>query len=481
MNRRTFVASIVVAILATSSARTQPPAGGQPPLEQKQIKIMSLQNTPAEEAQNVLRQVFDEGKTNRGRASAYGANMPSSPPVQIAVHESTNSLILRGSADTLTVAEAIVQRLDERGTEKHQADSYADLRKRVSRLERQLHGSTARQSSSRTVPATRAKPATAPETAKPPAELRRNPTAQPESVKQSAETKTVPSTSARQPAPAGETAPNSVARQAVSSRNAVGTRIAAEVKPTGGKSMRVVRIAKPGTRVEKGDLLAELAITDLEDVINAERIPLEQSKAQLAQLQTEMQHADAEGQMAEAELLQRVELSELALTTYRKATAEIEIKQLESEVAKATRVVETIEGAIGELKDKRNFQLEDARRHVELAKLRHSAMVEVQVPAEITRLEGERKLAALALQLVRDKMANEKKRLEAQKIALAINIKLQEDKLARLEESKGGCVIEAPHDGFVDPRSRLLNIQRGAIVRHNQTLLILMPDSDSKK
>jgi hypothetical protein len=479
MNRRNLIASVVVTILATSSARTQPPTGGQPPAEEKQIKIIALVNTPAEEAQDVLRQILDEPNTDRGHGNPYGAPRLSSPPVQMAVHESTNSLILRASADRLAIAEAIVQRLDEQGTGNNQADNYTDLRNRVSRLENKLRALTARQSSSRAVPATQSKPAIKPEWATPPTDAQPKPATKSESAKQSAEAEPKPNASGRQTTVADNAAPRLADPRLSRSRAVAGTRIAAQVNP-GKKPMRIKRIVTPGTRVKKDDLLVELEITDLQEVIDAQCVPLEESKSQLAQLEADIEQADAEGRMVEAELQQRVELSELALTTYRKATAEIEIQRLESEVAKATETVTTMEKAAERMKDKPIPQLNEAKRQLQLAKLRHSSMVDIQVPAEITRLEGERKLAALALQLVQDKMANEMKRLNAQRSALSINIKLQEDKLAQLLELKGGSFIKAPHDGIVDPDGSLLNIEPGAVVRENQSLLLLTPEKNLK-
>ena len=64
-------------------------------------------------------------------------------------------------------------------------------------------------------------------------------------------------------------------------------------------------------------------------------------------------------------------------------------------------------------------------------------MVEIEVPAQITRLEGDRKLAELALKLVNDKLAVERRKLAAEKAAVTISIKLLEDKIARLNKAKG--------------------------------------------
>jgi multidrug resistance efflux pump len=165
-------------------------------------------------------------------------------------------------------------------------------------------------------------------------------------------------------------------------------------------------------------------------------------------------------------------LSELALTTYRKATADVEIKELEGEVAAAKSAVEQLEAAVKQAEIPMT-ELESARRKLDLAQVRLSAMVEVEVPAQITRLEGERKLAQLALKLIRDKLASEQQRLQADKAAALINLKLLEDKILKLEKAKGGVAIEAPHDGIVDPRSGMLQIKPGLMVRENQTLLIL--------
>jgi biotin carboxyl carrier protein len=256
-----------------------------------------------------------------------------------------------------------------------------------------------------------------------------------------------------------------------------GTPIKSPSKAPAGKALRIKRIAQPGTRVNRGDVLVEIEIAGSKERIEQQRMLLQQKRAELEDIESEMLASAAEGIMVEAELEQRVGLSELALTTYRKATAEIRIKELESEVAAAKSAVAAFEAAVEESSDAA-ADLEAANRKLELAQLRLNAMVEIEVPAQITRLEGERKLAQLALKLIRDKLASEQKKLKERKAAASINANLLEDKIQQLEQATGAVAIRAPHPGIVDPRSSHLQIKPGMPVRENQLLLMLTPTKE---
>ncbi len=256
-----------------------------------------------------------------------------------------------------------------------------------------------------------------------------------------------------------------------------GTPIKVPAKATAGKAMRIKRIAQPGTRVNRGDVLVEMEVVDSKARIEQQRMLLQQKRAELEDIESEMLASAADGIMVEAELEQRVGMSELALTTYRKATAEIGIKELESQVAAAKSAVAAAEAAAEESSEAA-ADLEAAIRKLELAQLRLSAMVEIEVPAQITRLEGERKLAQLALKLIRDKLASDQKKLKERKAAASINVNLLKDKIQQLEQATSGVAIRAPHSGIVDPRSSQLQVKPGMAVHDDQLLLMLTPTNE---
>jgi multidrug resistance efflux pump len=470
---RRSLAAVFLSLVAATYASAQAPNASASQAEQDQIKIFQLQNSPGEDALSVLTQILEDSDANRPPSNPYG-NIAATPRIKMAVHKSTNSLIVRGPASTLAIAESILKRLDEAGRGNTDPSTVAELRNRIDKLENLYRRLATHHQGDKSTAASRSTTTAEPK-----------PRSNPKAVDGS-KAKTTLRTAGATRGPKGDSPSESSAAplntRSVSSANRLqGTRIAAP--SLAGKPMQVKRIAKPGTKVKKGDVLVELNVVGLEDLVEQQTIQLEKYRSRLRELEAETAAAEAEGNMVAAELEQRLGLAELDLTTYRKRTAEIRIKELESEVATVQAAVDKLEEHsknLDKVPDELRDKLTAAHRALELARLKHSTMVEIEVPAQITRLEGDRKLAELALKLVNDKLTVERRKLAAEKAAVSISIKLLEDKIARLTKAKLGTVIKAPHDGFIHPRSDLLGIRPGTVVRENQSLMILTPPDNPK-
>ncbi len=435
MNRRTHVVTLAMVLLAASHARAQQFPEENDTAEQNQIKIFSLGNSPADDAAEVLQKILLPPSVRRSPSVVQNPV----PDIQIAVHKSTNSLIVRGPAGTLAIAEMIVQRLDEKANQGFDRDALAALRKRVDRLEHLLKAQTSQRSSSSADVTPRAAAA-----------------------RQAA---AIPAVTA----PTSAVAPPAV--EQVANKPAKGTPILAPAPSPDGKPTRIKHMATAGTRVKKGDVLVEFE-APLQDFVDQQRVALETSKARVRGLEAEIQQVKSDGELAIAELAFRFESAESALSTYRKVNVVLEVKKTEIEVAALSGTVATRETAVPKSAATQR-QLDDAKRQLELAKMRHQLLVDIQIPAELTRLEGERKLAGLALEIVRKKVAVELDKFAADKQALAIAVQLNEAKLAELREALGSCVLKAPHDGIVEAIGDSSPLRVGARVRENQPLLML--------
>lgn len=235
--------------------------------------------------------------------------------------------------------------------------------------------------------------------------------------------------------------------------------IRCRVKSRGRAGTTIIKVAKEGSRVKKGDFLVQLDDSELVDLVVQQKIDVAREKAALIQANKDLEAAkqalmEFDGGLADQErdmLLAEVALAE---ETMRRAR----------DIYKHTQILNRKGYVTDTQLEADRFAVEKARKDLDLAKSQLAVFTEFTMSKSKTELEAEIK------------------KQEAFQDAAKFTLQLAEQRLKFYEDQVSSCRIVAPQDGQVvyanesDRRGDSSTvIEEGVMVRDGQPI-IRLPD-----
>jgi HlyD family secretion protein len=259
------------------------------------------------------------------------------------------------------------------------------------------------------------------------------------------------------------------------------------------QQIKIVSILPEGTKVTKGQEVVKFDTETLQKNFAEQEIKWKQAegKAKAAKGDLEVQLNKSEGEIAEAELNQK--LADLDLEKYvngdykvdeddKKGGIELARKDLEDAKDKLEFYRNFVKKGFGTPEQLRVKELEFAQKQYLLqrdeAKL--AVLQNYERKRKLYELEAKAKDAKRKLARTRNSAAAADEKAKTDLEAAAVTAKLERDQTERLREQLKKCVVKAPQDGilvyskdrYYDPAAR---IQAGAMVYFQQTIFSL-PD-----
>jgi len=244
---------------------------------------------------------------------------------------------------------------------------------------------------------------------------------------------------------------------------------------TGSRPAAIIaRLAPNGSRVKKGDLVAELDAENVQDELVVATINRETAKAQLLQASAryENQRTQNEATLAEDQL--QVSLAQLELQTYKEATFPLELKRLEAKVEEAEEALVSAQELAAKGYQSKG-DVKKAESALSIAKSDLEKLQKFDRTMQITKLEGALSQATGKLKSREHENAVRIAEAKAMKEATEQNLALADEKLKSLQSQVDKCKLLAPIDGIVRYSGSLIN--EGVIVRERQPILSVVPPS----
>lgn len=256
---------------------------------------------------------------------------------------------------------------------------------------------------------------------------------------------------------------------------------------------RIIYLIPEGSRVQKGDLLVELASDRIEEKLHNQRIKVSSTKAawEAAQAEYEIQLDQNASDIRKAEL--KLELARLKLEKFKQGDWKVTLREKELAVERARKVLDRRRKDLANsrrLRDKEyitqveyeqaEFDAYVAQVELEMAELRLRMAQEYDYKTQLAQLESDVEEAAKELERVRKNARAQESRKKAEMEAKETEYRYAVQELQKLEDQLAKTKIYAPAPGFVvyynerwwDESNR---ISEGSVVRKQQTILTL-PD-----
>lgn len=266
-------------------------AGPRALVEEQVVEVFSFKHADAEEMQRIAGDLFDLDSRQAAYARAHGL----SGVIRMSSDPRTNALIIMGPQDDLSVIEALLIKLDTPTPEGERVPERTakQLRERMARLERTVAGLRT--------------------------SLTRARASQPDQ-----------SRSERVPASPSPASPATKAR---------GTLVRIEATSVKGDPLELASIVSVGKRVKRGDLLIRIDSTTLGSAVQTQQIVIEQSQAELKQLETVVANTKLLKVTQLADAVLQVERANTALVEFQGGTQPLQVKVLQKEIQQAQRIL----------------------------------------------------------------------------------------------------------------------------------------------
>lgn len=244
---------------------------------------------------------------------------------------------------------------------------------------------------------------------------------------------------------------------------------------TGSRPAAIIaRLAPNGSRVKKGDLVAELDAEKLQDQIVVATINRETAKAQMLQASARYENQLAQNEATLAEDQLQVSLAQLELQTYKDATFPLELKKRQAKVEEAEEAL-----AFAQELAAKGYQskgdVKKAENALSIAKSDLEKLQKFDREMQITKLEGASSQAVAKLKSREHDNAVRIAEAEAMKEAAAQMLAVADEKLKSLKSQVDKCKLLAPIDGIVRYSGGL--ISEGVVLRERQPILSVVPPS----
>lgn len=256
----------------------------------------------------------------------------------------------------------------------------------------------------------------------------------------------------------------------------------------------ILKIVPESTRVQKGDLLVELASDALTERLEQEQIELQgvESELRRALEDLDIQRNQNASDIRKAEIDQevaRLDLEKYLEGDYKQKLkgVEIDIQQAELDVERKREELlknqELLErGFVTPAKIKQlDFELKKALMTLERHQLALATLVEYELRKERMQRQSTLDRATEELERVRKQAESREKQAEARVRQLEATLAMRQGRVRRLTEQLAKCKIYAPADGIVQYPNDFrgwdeTRITEGAKVFEGQKLLVL-PDT----
>jgi HlyD family secretion protein len=257
----------------------------------------------------------------------------------------------------------------------------------------------------------------------------------------------------------------------------------------------IIWIIPEGTEVKEGDLLVKLASNQIDDLVQAEKIKLQNADAAFKEADSalKIQRDQGASDIRKAELAVRT--AEIDLEKYVKGDYEVQIKDKKLTVERAQKLLEQAESVLAdsrELLEKKfitprefeqdEFSAYEKRIEVEKAQIALETFVTYTDRQERQKREEALTEAQKDWARTQKQVDAKTEQQEASWSARQAELGLTKDRLAKLEEQQRKTEIHAPAAGLVvyDPGDRRWggdrSIAEGAEVYERQTI-IKLPDT----
>lgn len=224
----------------------------------------------------------------------------------------------------------------------------------------------------------------------------------------------------------------------------------------------ILELVPEGSYVEKGDMVARLDTSEIEDELNRAENTLERSRSEVTQAEEALEIQQKQNKENVGSATTEWTLAERALTGFKKGEMPLEIRRLEGELLLSRERLQRAKDkydASKRLFEKKYISRDEleadrlawqqAKENVTIAELSLEHYKDWTSRDEITRLESEVELKKLALERVKQQAASElkqkKDQLDAAKRTYALDLEARDKLKTQLEKG----VLRAPKAGLV--------------------------------
>ena len=271
----------------------------------------------------------------------------------------------------------------------------------------------------------------------------------------------------------------------------------AEIKCEVEGQSTILFVVEESTRVEKGDLLVELASDTLVDRLESEQMELRRIQADFESAKEELalQVSQNESNIKKAQI--DLEVAQLDLLKYTKGDFEgalkdinVQIQQSELDIARKTRELEEYRGLLeknwvnrNEV-DEKEFALTVAQLQLDRHRLSKEILLEYERPKILKQRESAVARAIEELEREKARAASREKKQQSRVAQYKDQLQQRERRVERVETQLAKCKMVAPVAGVVQYpndggwRWSGTRIASGEKVFEGQTLVVL-PDTSS--
>jgi HlyD family secretion protein len=251
----------------------------------------------------------------------------------------------------------------------------------------------------------------------------------------------------------------------------------------------IVSLVPDGSQVSKGDVLAELDSSLIEEQIQQQQIVSLTAEAESERARSRWERTKLEEQIAavESELSQMLSADSQQHSTPGVADIELEIKAQEKRLRTLGKKIELVRDTektlAGTPREVLEYQLMllDFETEAEIAKGKLDHLKTNVLPHQQKLQTQQSKLTAQKLKLQKMQTAENTQQAEAEYEARKMTAEVARQRLKELQQQLENCRIVAPRDGIVvyanqsSRRTEPVVIEEGTTVRERQ-LLLTMPD-----
>ena len=258
---------------------------------------------------------------------------------------------------------------------------------------------------------------------------------------------------------------------------------------------KLVSIKPEGTRVTKGEIVAQIDTDALTKSLNEQRAKLQTAQGKVLEFEAEVTQAMSKQATENAKADKTLKLADLSLEAYRAPKGEFEKDRqklkgaLELAKKELVEAEEDLEFTKGQLKKGRGeltavkgkeFGLQQKRFVVNSAEADLTLLEEYTKKSKLTELEFNAQDAKRELESTKKAQQSTVKKAENQLFTAKSTADIEQETLKRIEQQISTCTIKAPSDGMVLYTNRRYygeegQIRPGATLQHQQPIFSL-PD-----